>query len=172
MNTLNHRVEALEAIPGAQPSTPDDDYSWWMSSPSLIVVAGDVSKELAQRRFQHDHGPRAWNELIDAERRTLIRVERARFGALLRSEPTLHDALRLWLAEGDGLDPLGWGKGQDYAAFVERLAVERAMLALHRAASDRLGTAWRRRHPEWRGAMSPDEMDQWEASLGKGWVRS
>ena len=169
MSTHHRRLAALEkqAVVSSSWDERDEAFFGWLSSPSLIVVAGAFANDLAHRRYGD-----GWFSLGPDQRAARIRLERATLAALFQTEQFHHGALRAWLTAPDeeGWQPLPWGQGTNYDAFVVQLARERAMLAVHRAWDGEYGREWRRRHPEWRQGMSPDEYDFWEAGLGKAWM--
>ncbi|MBA2469654.1 MAG: hypothetical protein H0V37_09640 [Chloroflexia bacterium] len=127
-----------------------------MSSPSVVVIANLYAERLAQR-----HQGVGWHGLTPAQQAVRIRRERAGLAALLRTEATLHDALRAWLTTSDSD-----GQPVTYAGFWVRLDDERRILAMHRDQDSELGREWRRRYPNWRPDFTSDEYDAWESELG------
>lgn len=151
MNHVN-RVVALEAA-ATRPRGEIDP----LSVPSLFHVCSTFALGLA-----HRHSDVAWRDLDDEQRRALMRVERDRLEALFR----LHapdDAVRRWLdGEHDELS---------HETFVSELLHHRRRMADMRGADNERGRKWRRRHPDWRRDLSPDEYIAFELALARETMR-
>lgn len=186
--TLRDRMRLIRLEMAQRPADNWGDREWeeyrWLGGSSLHDVIERFAKDLAERRWLHATGHRGgelktngtWYEgrgegwvwhLTDDERQPLIERELIALQSLLGIMP-LRDAIRAWL---DDLDTAGWPHTSRpnvtpaYDQFVDQLARHRDMMRVHRNGIGSIADVWRRHHADWSPSLTPEEYDEWEASL-------
>jgi len=193
MSTPARRLAALEAAHG--PSfviLTEREKAWlaWLDVSSLEVVLGEYAEHKAERRYLHDTGRRAgqpgpngrgwivttgdgWIWPTTDDERCERTVQELRVLLTLWGVTGVYEAIREWIEEADttGWPELGMHPN-DYDAFTARLAMHRAMMAVHRMSAQPLAQLWRHRRPEWRPDLTPAEYDAWEIDIQTGKQRT
>ncbi|CAN5761702.1 hypothetical protein BH23CHL4_BH23CHL4_29440 [soil metagenome] len=184
--SIDRRLTVAESVLGqSRPWTVQERSMFtWLSEPSLAVVVEKEARTKSERRWLHENNRvagrpttpdgRGWTMTVgdgwlwstsDTERAELARREHGDLQSLLRLFSLHYAAIRVWLAEAEEhgwprLHPDGYEDN-----FVDKLARHRKMMAAHRGGKDPIAVEWRRQHPGWRAAMTPDEYDSWELTL-------